>query len=132
MKWFMRTVCKRWRSPAFFCCTALLLSNCTFDDEESLFKDVACPEIIEPVSYSAFVEPLLEKRCVSCHNSTFPSGNVNLEDYGKLIVHIENGKFLGAIRHTPGFSPMPQGESKLADCDIEKIENWIDQAYPEN
>jgi hypothetical protein len=61
-----------------------------------------------------------------------PSGNVNLEDYGKLIVHIENGKFLGAIRHAPGFSPMPQGESKLADCDIEKIENWIDQAYPEN
>ena len=116
----------------FFSCAVLLLSACTFDNEEMLFKDVVCPEINEPVSYSLFVKPLLEKRCLSCHSSILLSGNVNLEDYEKLKAQIENNKFLGSVRHAPGFSPMPQGEAKLSDCDIEKIENWINNGYPEN
>lgn len=97
-----------------------------------LIKDVVCPEITELVSYSGFVKPLLEKRCISCHSSILSSGNVNLENYEKLKVHVENNEFLAAIRHTPGFTPMPQGEPKLSDCDIEKIQNWINNGYPEN
>lgn len=128
----MKNLLANWRSVLSYCAVLLLVVGCTFDDEETLFKDVVCPEISAPVSYSGFVKPLLEKRCVSCHNSFLSSGNVNLEDHARLMTHIENGKFLGAIRHAPGFSPMPQGEAKLSDCDIEKIESWINAGYPEN
>lgn len=117
---------------ALFYCAVLLLAGCTFDDEETLFKDIVCPEIGEPVSYSDFIKPLLAKRCVTCHNSMLPSGNVNLETHARLKVYIEDGRFSGSIRHLPGFNPMPQGDSKLSDCDLEKIENWIDSGYPEN
>lgn len=128
----MRDVLVNWGSSIFVLGGVWLLAGCTFHDEETLFKDIVCPEITEPVTYSAFVKPLLEKRCVSCHGSMLSSGNINLEDHGKLKVQIENDKFLGAIRHAPGFTPMPQGESKLSDCDLEKIENWINNGYPEN
>lgn len=110
----------------------MLLAGCTFDNEEALFKDVVCPEIVEPVSYLTFVKPLLDRRCLSCHNSNLPSGNVNIQTYDLLKPHIENGSFLGAIHHTPGFSPMPQGSAKLSDCDIEKIESWINNGFPQN
>lgn len=85
----------------FFLAVVLLLAGCTFENEETLFKDVVCPEITELVSYSGFVKPLLEKRCISCHSSILSSGNVNLENYEKLKVHVENNEFLAAIRHTP-------------------------------
>ncbi|MEX1240336.1 MAG: hypothetical protein WEB30_11485 [Cyclobacteriaceae bacterium] len=117
---------------ALFCCGVLLLAGCTFDNEESVFKDVVCPEISDAVTYSDFIKPLLEKRCVDCHNSVLSSGNVNMETHARLKVYIEDGSFFGAIRHLPGFNPMPQGDSKLSNCDIEKIENWIDSGYPEN
>jgi hypothetical protein len=110
----------------------LSLNACTFDNEETLFKDLVCPEINEPVTYSGFVKPLLEKRCVSCHSSALASGSVNVENYEKLIAHIENNSFLGAIRHSPGFTPMPKGEAKLSDCDIKKLESWINAGYAEN
>lgn len=128
----MRNVLVHLRMSIFFLGGVLLFASCTFDNEEALFKDVVCLEIIEPVSYSGFVKPLLEKRCVTCHSSMLASGNVNIESHARLKVYIENGKFLGAIRHLPGFSPMPQGDSKLSDCDLEKIENWINSGYPEN
>ena len=128
----MRNGLVRLRTSIFFLGGVSLFARCTFDNEETLFKDLVCPEIIAPVGYSGFVKPLLEKRCVSCHSSMLASGNVNIENYERLKVYIENGKFLGAIHHLPGFSPMPQGESKLSDCDLEKIEEWINIGYPEN
>lgn len=129
----MNNILAGWRFSSVFCCAVLLhLVGCTFENEETLFKDVVCPEITELVSYSGFVKPLLEKRCISCHSSILSSGNVNLENYEKLKAHVGNNKFLGAIRHTPGFAAMPQGEPKLSDCDIKKIENWINNGYPEN
>ena len=57
----MKKVLRNWRISTFFPCGLLLAFNCPFDNEETLFKDVVCAEINEPVSYSGFVKPLLEK-----------------------------------------------------------------------
>lgn len=105
-------------------------SSCTTRNEEEIFAELDCDT--EGVTYSGFVLPLLESRCISCHNSQLPSGNVNLENYENLVTVVENGRFLGAIRHEPGFSNMPQGQAQLSSCQIENIEAWIDQGFPNN
>jgi hypothetical protein len=119
------------RSGLFICSLSLFLLNCTFHNEEDLFADEVC-DTSENITYSSFVKPIIERNCVSCHNSSLASGNVNMESYGGLTVQIENGRFLGAIDHLPGFTPMPQGGTKLSKCTIETIELWISNGYPEN
>ena len=105
-------------------------TGCSSDNEEELFADEVC--LSEEVSFSGFVKPLIDSRCGSCHNSTLPSGNVNLEDYQQLKGVVNSGRLLGSIHQEPGFSPMPKGGAKLSDCDIEKIESWISAGLPEN
>lgn len=108
----------------------MFLFGCTYRNEEEVFAEQICN--VGDITYSGFIKPLIEKRCVSCHNAVLPSGNVLLQDYKNLAVVVEDGRFLGATRHDPGFQPMPQGEAKLSNCDILKIEKWIGQGFPEN
>ena len=77
------------------------------------------------VTYNGSVLPIFDQYCLSCHNSASSQGGINLEDYSVVAQLAENGTLLGAIRHEPGYSPMPQGGNKLSDCDIAKIEVWI-------
>jgi hypothetical protein len=111
-------------------CILFIFSNCTFRNEEELFGEEIC--IIEEVAYFTDIRPLIETRCVSCHSSVLSSGNINLESYDKLVPVVESGRFLGSISHSPGFTPMPQGEAKLSNCDIQKIEKWIEEGFPNN
>jgi hypothetical protein len=67
-----------------------------------------------------------------CHNAASNFGNIKLETYEQVVQRVEDGRLLGAIRHESGFSPMPQGNPKLSDCQIAQIEAWIDEGYPQN
>ena len=78
------------------------------------------------VSFSSFVKPLLDGTCVGCHSGNSPSGGVGLDSHARVAVVAENGKLFGAINHDNGFKAMPQGGSKLPQCDINKIKAWID------
>jgi hypothetical protein len=46
--------------------------------------------------------------------------------------YVDNGELLGSIRFEAGYSGMPKNQSRLADCDIEKIEEWVNQGAPNN
>jgi hypothetical protein len=103
-----------------------ILQSCYWDNEEELYPMVAECDTTN-VTYSATVAPLLNSyNCLSCHNSGFPSGSVNLDNYDDLKVLVDNGRFWGAINHDDGFSPMPQNLPKMNDCDLKKIRMWID------
>ena len=84
------------------------------------------------VKYSTFVLPLLENNCYSCHGNGAVQGGVDMGNYDKLKILVDNGRFLGAISHTPGFSPMPQGAPKLLDCQVQKMSSWINEGALNN
>jgi len=44
----------------------------------------------------------------------------------------QNGKLYGTINHSPGFSPMPKGMSKMNNCQIATIKKWVDTGMPNN
>jgi mono/diheme cytochrome c family protein len=66
----------------------------------------------------------MTNQCVGCHKPGSLSGNIDLSTYSAVKVHADNGKLLGSITHAVGYSPMPQG-TKLSDCQITQIKNWI-------
>ena len=110
----------------------VMLISCTYDVEEELNGTTpACTTT--NVTYSGTITPLLQSNgCISCHNTGFSSGGVNLQGHSNVRVQAVNGRLMGSITHSPGFTPMPLGGNKLSACDISKVKAWIDAGYPNN
>jgi len=98
-------------------------AGCYYDVEEELYPDTGCDT--NDVTYSEVVLPLLQTNCYGCHSAAAQSGGIVLEGYDALVVHVNSGVLLGALKHSDGFAPMPQNQPQLPACDIEKIEVWI-------
>jgi hypothetical protein len=110
----------------------LLSVQCTFDNEDDFFDDDKDSCSTENVLFSAQVNPVMEASCISCHNSSNPSGGINLSGYEHVKSAAQSGMLLGSIRHDEGFSKMPQLGNKLPDCTIAQIEAWIAQGMKNN
>lgn len=82
--------------------------------------------------YASRIKPVMESWCVACHSANTPSGGHDLSSWAGVDLSIQSGKFLGAIQHSAGFQAMPQGGSKLSDCDINAIVKWINAGHPNN
>jgi len=111
-----------------FIMTGLMITSCYYDNEEELYPECNT----EGMSHSSDITPIIKNNCYTCHDQASNQGGVTLEGYSNLKVYVDNGKLLGAIKHEPGFSEMPQGLPQLKQCEIDKIEAWIDQGALDN
>jgi len=84
------------------------------------------------VTYSGTVLPLLQSRCIGCHNNNTTSGNVNLSTHAGAQVQALNGRLLAVVNHEAGYSPMPKGGSKLSSCEIKELKIWVEDGAPNN
>ena len=89
-------------------------------------------EQIKDVSFANDVKPIFDANCVGCHGNSSSFGGYNFESFSNLSNHVSDAALLGAIKHESGFSPMPQGGSKLSNTNIEKIEVWINEGAQNN
>lgn len=111
----------------------LAISSCVYEKEDILYPPGNC-DTANP-TYSLMVQPIISANCYSCHstaNSAVSGGGNQLDSYAKLKVFVDNGKLVGAISHSAGFSPMPKNSAKLNDCDINKIKAWVAAGAPNN
>lgn len=81
-------------------------------------------------TFSGQVQPLMNKYCVGCHNSTNASMNVNLSNYNGVKAAVGQG-LLRSIDHS-GYYPMPKGGTKLSTCEITQVSKWIQAGAPNN
>ena len=93
--------------------------------------DCACYCNVTQFTFNTSIKPILDNACVGCHKPGSLGGNINLVGYANVKIQVDNGNLIGSITHTSGFVPMPQG-SKLPDCDITKIQNWVNAGAPNN
>ena len=108
----------------------IAVQSCYYDVEEDFTEMTDCDT--SSVTYSSTIVDIVSNRCYKCHAAALNLGNVTLEGYQKIKIYIDNGRLIGAINRLPGFSPMPQNEAMLPDCDINKIETWINNGAPNN
>jgi uncharacterized membrane protein len=111
---------------------SLIFSSCYYDNEDDLYPfdpTQSCDTL--NITYTNTVKAVLDNSCVSCHQTSNPSGGVMLDTYNNVKVVADNGRLWGSINHEAGYSPMPQGGNKLSDCDLQKIKAWINEGSPQ-
>ena len=119
--------------PIFF----LLLTNsftaCYYDSEEELYPGTAGGNCdTANITFAGTIQPILASNCNSCHNAATPNGGVITDNYSSLIGHVNSGIFGKAVNHQAGAVPMPQNAQKLPQCELLKINAWINQGAPNN
>jgi hypothetical protein len=128
---------------SFLFCSSLvavstLVDSCYYDKESELYGTTTGTTTCDTAAtkFATFVSPLITSSCASssCHSATTKASGINLSSYTTIKTYITGSKaaFLGSIKRTSGYSPMPQGGSKLAACDITKIEAWITAGMQNN
>lgn len=111
----------------------LVLSACEYqvaDKVQPVIDPPACNT--ESVTFAATIQPMLSQSCGSCHSGGSASAGVRLDSYTSIKQVAQSGKLIGVISHAKGFSPMPQGGTKLSDCKIAQVQAWVNQGLPNN
>lgn len=119
--------------------TSLFVVACSKSNEEDLGGNNSGGNNPPPtcvttnMKYSTDIAPIISANCFACHSNANASiSGFSLEGHANLKAKVDQGRLLGAIMHSPGFTPMPQGGGKLSDCNISKIKSWIDAGAPNN
>ena len=68
--------------------------------------------------------------CVGCHNANVKNGGIDLSTYDLVKANGQSGQLLGSIKHDAGFVAMPYGGNKLQQCNIDQVETWINNGFP--
>lgn len=113
--------------------SAVLINGCYYDVEEELYPQQGPACDTTAITYLQTIQPIIAQNCLgSCHSQASQIGGIVLEGHTALADVAATGALLGAIKHEPGFSAMPQGQAKLDDCTILKIEKWVNDGSPNN
>lgn len=114
--------------------TVLLCSEGCYYDKAELLKVGTTICDTTTATYSLRVKPIIDSRCNACHATGSNSSGILLDSYTALKAYAgPGGRLLPDIKQVPGttFNAMPQGSSKLSDCDISIIEAWINAGTPQ-
>jgi Fe-S-cluster-containing hydrogenase component 2 len=105
--------------------------SCYYDIEEDLYPSKENCNT-SAMSYSTDVLPILQSKCLGCHSATVNSGGITLEGYSAVKVYADNGKLGCSVDHGTDCSAMPKNESKMPQCQVASIVEWIDQGALDN
>lgn len=110
--------------------------SCTFENEEDYFGIPQCDTLLVDRDtievYYNDLTYIFTNVCATCHNSTatYRPGIV-MDSYENVVSSINTGKVIPAIQHT-GKYKMPYNLPKLQECEIQRIEVWIENGMPES
>ncbi|NOQ27715.1 MAG: hypothetical protein GQ564_20315 [Bacteroidales bacterium] len=114
----------------FFVSFGLIYStSCTFDNEEDLLKNFICDT--NDIVYNDLTY-IFTDICSVCHKEGDTERlGIEMDSYLSVKASMNTGLVLQAINHTGPYK-MPFQQAKLSDCDIDKIEAWVNADMPEN
>lgn len=83
------------------------------------------------VSYESQVKPILDANCAtSCHSAANHAAGIDLSTYESVKAVSARNSFLGAVKHSAGFSPMPKKAAQLSAEDIKTLSCWVSNGSP--
>lgn len=118
-----------------FILTFFFITSCYYDSEESLNPATQNSCDLTNVTFSATVKPILQASCYGCHsnqNAASSGDGIKLENYSDVQNIAKNGKLMGVLKHSSGYKAMPLGGAKLNDCDISKLQTWVNAGMINN
>lgn len=113
----------------------LIFAGCTYSKKEVDYPATVTCDTMD-AKFSTTLMPLLNAKCNTsgCHDAGSAAGGWQLNNYAgvKNVIDNGNGVFLKSIKQVNTSSPMPKGAAKLSDCEISKIEAWINAGALQN
>ena len=110
----------------------ILVTSCYYDNEEDLYPNANVPCDSTSVSYKNDVDPILQSKCVNCHNANNPGGGYQFDSYSETKKSVDNSRLLGTIQFEAGYSPMPKGGNIMPICELGTFRNWVSEGALNN
>ncbi len=107
------------------------LAACRYDAADELFP-VNPDDCATVVTYNLTIRPLLTKSCSGCHSGASAPAGVKFDSHADTKKVASGGLLVGVISHAAGFNPMPLGGTKLSDCNIRQVQQWVKDGMPDN
>ncbi|WP_310392388.1 hypothetical protein [Hymenobacter sp.] len=111
--------------------TAVLLlglaAGCSYSNGGPADLVVPCDATPQAVTYAGVISPIFDTHCRECHATNKASalgGGIVFNDYND-IAQFPSSTLLASIKHLPTGDPMPKGRAKIPECDILRIEAWM-------
>jgi hypothetical protein len=84
-------------------------------------------------TYNRMIAALVNGNCAfgGCHDVS-GAGGYKLTNYEEVKAAAQTDKFLKAIKHEAGASPMPKNGTKFSESNIQLFECWIQNGFPES
>ena len=104
-----------------------ILAGCYKDKEDLLYPDDQCDPAM--ASFSQDIMPILQNSCatVGCHVQG-GTGNGLFENYNQVKSKVDNGALRQRVLVTRDMPP----SGALSDCQLEHIQQWLDDGAPNN
>lgn len=111
------------------------LNSCYYDNFSEINPVIGGCDTTGLITFNGEISTIFNRSCgaadVGCHK-TGNSQNINLDEYASTSSAAANGSLLGSILHQSGFTSMPLGGGSLDNCDIQKIQAWVNRGKPQN
>ena len=121
-------------SIGVFIISALVVSSCYQRNAEEFYPSNPSGQNCDTtnVTFSGTVQPIINAKCATsgCHNDN--STGYNLSTYGGVKAIANSNQLMNSILRNGQSKPMPQGEPKLDDCSLVKIQKWVNDGAPNN
>lgn len=107
-----------------------LSQSCYYDNEEELypFQGQNC-DTLSVITYNNKVESIIQNNCAvsGCHTGTSPTGGLFLDTYQQVKAIADNGALTDRTIVQQDMPP----SSPLSNCDLEAIQQWVNNGGPE-
>ena len=115
-------------------CAICFLNSCYYDNFKELNPEGALAttsncDTTSAISYASQIVPILNSACLGCHNG---GAAHDMTSHSGASADALSGKLYGSVAQHGTALDMPQGGTKLSDCDIAKIKKWADAGAPNN
>lgn len=109
------------------CSSLVFMTSCYKDKEDLLYGTADCQTT--SVTYSTDIEPLISGNCAisGCHVQG-GTGTGLFENYDQTIAKINDGSFRRRVIVQKDMPP----SAPLNECQIQKIEKWLQEGAPNN
>ena len=89
--------------------------------------------LASPPDFERAVAPILEARCLACHDAANAKGDVRLDTRDALLAHLQPGQPDASllIEQVSGPAPaMPKKEKPLTPAQVETLRQWVQAGAP--
>lgn len=106
------------------------VTGCYYDNAEEMYENFPQDCDVSAVSYSTDIVPILDQNCLSCHSGSAPQANLDLSTYQNVSDNAASVR--NRINLPPGDPLLMPQDGPMIKCNIDKINNWIDQGALNN